>query len=98
MAGETGLFDSIFSGAKDLFADGGWLSNAFGGKNLSSTLKGIGSGLDAYAGYKGMKNDEKYKNSLLDLQKQQYADAKAYQEDELKRRDDLENTFASVWK
>lgn len=76
---------------------GGWLSKAFDGANFANTMKGGASAFDAYSSYKAANDTEKFNNKLFDLQSTQYNNSLKDQEEEKKRRDQVDNSFASVW-
>ena len=78
-------------------AASGWLSKAFSGANFANTMKGAGSALGALSSYKAANDQEKFNDKIFGLQKAQYDNALADQEEEKERRDKVDNSFASVW-
>jgi hypothetical protein len=98
MAADVGGFwGSIGSSIGSLFEDGGWLSKAFSGANFADTMKGGASAFDAYSKYKTASDTEKFNNKIFGLQVDQYNNSLADQEEEKKRRDQVDNSLASVW-
>ena len=91
------FWGSIGNSISGLFADGGWLSKAFSGANFADTMKGGASALGAFSQYKAANDAEKFNNKLFGLQQDQYNNSLADQEEEKKRRDQVDNSLASVW-
>ena len=81
----------------DLFKDGSWLKNAFSGENFGKSLTGLAGIGGAVTSYNYAKAQEKYQDNLFGLQKDQYNNSLLTQEEEKKRRDQVDNSFASVW-
>uniref|UniRef100_UPI004048B555 hypothetical protein n=1 Tax=Aliarcobacter sp. TaxID=2321116 RepID=UPI004048B555 len=81
----------------NLFKDGSWLSNAFSGENFGKTLGGIAGIGGAVSNFNAANAQKDYNNKLFGLQQTQYNNLLADQEEEKKRRDQVDNSLASVW-
>ena len=90
MAAETSWLSS-------LFGDGSWLKSAFSGENFGKSIGAGASMFDAYSKYNAANTTEKFNNKLFNLQETQYNNSLKDQEEEKKRRDLVDNSFASVW-
>lgn len=63
---------------------------AFAGKNIGSTMQGIGAISTALANVYATKQQQKYQNKVLDMEKARVADEK-------KQRDKQQSAYDSVW-